>query len=121
MLQHMLKSKLHFARVTESLREYEGSLSIDQDLMDAVRIVPYEKILVANMENGERFETYAIAGKRGSGVIGLNGAATHYGKIGDRVIIFTFCLVPEDEVASHRPLVLVLDPNNHPVGGLKEV
>jgi aspartate 1-decarboxylase len=121
MLQTMLKSKLHLARVTESLLEYEGSLSIDQDLMDAVKLRPYEKILVANMANGERFETYAIPGQRGSGVIGLNGAATHYGKVGDRLIIFAFGLLAADEVAAHRPLVLVLDERNRPVGGLRGV
>lgn len=107
------------ARVTESELEYEGSLSIDPDLMEAVRINPYEKILVANVDNGERFETYAIVGKRGSGVIGLNGATTHKGKIGDRLIVFTFCILNEEEVKAHHPLVLVLDENNKPKGGLR--
>jgi aspartate 1-decarboxylase len=117
----LLKSKLHFARVTDSNLEYEGSLSIDQDLMDKVRIVPYEKILVADVENGNRFETYAIPAERGAGMIGLNGATAYQGAVGDRLIIFAFCVVPADEVSHHRPLVLVLDENNRPVGGLKEV
>ena len=117
----MLKSKIHLARVTESRRDYEGSLMIDEDLMDMVRILPFEKILVADLENGNRFETYAIAGPRGSGVIGLNGATTHLGSVGDRVIIFTFCSVSDDKAVAHRPLILVLNEHNKPVGGLKPV
>jgi aspartate 1-decarboxylase len=116
----MLKAKLHSARVTESVRDYEGSLSIDQDLMDQVKIAPYEKILVADVENGNRFETYAIPAERSSGTIGLNGATTHLGSVGDRVIIFTFGLVPTENVHAHHPLVLVLDEQNRPVDGLKE-
>ena len=115
----LLKSKLHMARVTESELEYEGSLSIDPDLMEAVKISAYEKILVANINNGERFETYAIIGERGSGVIGLNGATTYKGNVGDRLIIFTFCLLNEDELKAHHPLIMVLDENNKPKGGLR--
>lgn len=117
----MLKSKLHLARVTASNWEYEGSLEIDLELMDRVHLLPYEKILVSNMENGNRFETYAIPGPRGSGVIGLNGATTHLGKVGDRVIIFAFASVPAESAAAHRPLILVLDEKNQPVGGLKQI
>ena len=116
----MLKAKLHNARVTDSDQNYEGSLMIDQDLMDAVRIAPYEKILVADVENGNRFETYAIPAPRGSGAIGLNGATTHLGSIGDRLIVFTFCQVPTEDIPRHRPLILVLDGKNRPVSGLKE-
>lgn len=114
----MLKSKLHFARVTESEPDYEGSLKIDPDLMEMVKIYPYEKILVANATNGNRFETYAIPGERGSRVIGLNGATTHLGKVGDKIIIFTFCSIAQEQVGSHHPLVQVLDENNNPVGRL---
>ena len=117
----MLKSKLHGARVTQAEQDYEGSLTIDQDLMTAVKIAPYEKILVADVENGNRFETYAIPGERGSGTIGLNGATVHMGAVGDRLIVFTFAVVSEDEAAHHKPLVLVLDENNKPVGALKAV
>jgi len=119
MLVTLLKSKLHLARVTEANIDYEGSLMIDEDLMDLVRMLPYEKILVANLENGKRLETYAIPGKRGSGVIGLNGAAVHMASVGDRVIIFSFCQVPGEETSSHRAMVAVLDENNKPVGGLR--
>lgn len=119
MLVTLLKSKLHLARVTEANLDYEGSLMIDEDLMDLVRIHSYEKILVANIENGKRLETYAIPGKRGSGVIGLNGAAVYMGSKGDRIIIFAFCQVRREEIVNHRPLVAVLDEKNRPVGGLK--
>ena len=112
MLITMLKSKLHHARVTQSELEYAGSLTIDQNLMDGVRMRPYEKILVANMANGERFETYAIPDKRGTKTICLNGATAHKGAIGDRLIVFSFAQVDEAEAASHKPLVLVLDENN---------
>jgi len=111
----MLKSKLHFARVTQSERDYEGSLTIDPDLMDAVGMLPYEKILVADVENGNRFETYAIPGDRGSRVIGLNGATTHMGGIGDRLIVFAFALLSADQAAQHHPRVLILDEDNRPV------
>ncbi len=115
MLITMLKSKLHHARVTESELEYNGSLTIDRDLMDCVRLRPYEKILVANMANGERFETYAIPAPRGSGTICLNGATAHKGTVGDRLIIFAFAQLSEDEVAAHKPLVTVLDAENRPL------
>ena len=112
MLVTMLKSKLHHARVTESELEYQGSLTIDRQLMDDIRMYPYEKILVANMANGERFETYAIPAERGSKVICLNGATAHRGGVGDRLIIFAFGQIEESEVAAHKARVLVLDENN---------
>jgi aspartate 1-decarboxylase len=115
MLISMLKSKLHAARVTASDRDYEGSLAIDAELLDAVGMAPYERILVANVENGNRFETYAIAAERGSRTIGLNGATTHLGSIGDRLIIFAFALVESEAAQRHKPRVLVLDANNRPV------
>lgn len=117
----MLKSKLHRARVTEVALEYEGSLSIDAELMDTVGIHPYEKILAANLSNGERFETYAIPGPAGSRCIVLNGATAHKGSVGDRIIVFAFGLVPSEEVGVHRALVLTLDEDNNPTGPLREV
>lgn len=114
MLSTMLKGKIHHARVTHSNQEYQGSLLIDPDLMERAKIVPYEKILVANVENGKRGETYAIPGKRGSREVGVQGAMAHLAGEGDRLIIFTFALVPEENVASHRPLVVILDENNNP-------
>ena len=117
----MLKSKLHMAKVTQVKLDYEGSLTIDRDLMDAVKLRSYEKILVSNRTNGNRFESYAMAGEPGSGNICLNGPAAHLGKIGDRLVIFSFCLVPTDESGRQHPLILVLDENNKPVGPLKEI
>jgi len=115
----MLKAKLHQARVTESDLNYEGSLAIDRDLMDAVGIACYEKILVANLENGNRFETYAIPAGRGSGTIGLNGAAVFQGGVGDRVIIFTFCSIPTEDIPGHHPKVLILNEKNQPAGPVR--
>jgi len=108
----MLKAKLHMARVTQADLDYEGSLAIDQDLLDAVGILPYEKIMVANVENGERLETYAISAERGSRTICLNGAAAHKGKCGDRIIVFAFASMSEDEARNHHPRVLILDAEN---------
>lgn len=117
----MLKSKLHRARVTEVEKDYEGSVTIDRDLMDHARILPYEKVLIANLANGERFETYAIPGDPGKGMICLNGATSYRGSVGDEIIIFTFALVPEDEAKTHRPLILVLNSDNRAPDGLKEI
>ena len=121
MFSIMLKSKLHNARVTGAELEYEGSLAVDSALLDTVKILPYEKIMVANLANGERFETYAIPAPRNSGTICLNGATTHLGSIGDKLVIFAFGVVSSDELAAHRPLILVLDKDNKPIGGLKAV
>ena len=108
----MLKSKIHQAVVTDSQLEYEGSLTIDRLLMDAAGILDHEKIMVADLENGERFETYAIPAEPGSGTICLNGATAHRGKIGDRIIIFTFCVMSPDEARRHKPTIIHPDRNN---------
>ena len=105
MLITLLKAKLHRIRVTEADLDYEGSLTLDPDDMEAVGIVPYEKILVADLENGNRFETYAIAGRRGSRVCCLNGAAARLGKVGDRLIVMCFAQVSPDEAAGWQPRV----------------
>ena len=101
----MLRAKLHRIRVTEACLDYIGSLTVDEDIMDAVGLFNYEKILVANVENGERFETYAIPGKRGSRVCCLNGAAAHKGKVGDRLIVMSFAHFDEEEAAVWLPRV----------------
>jgi aspartate 1-decarboxylase len=101
----LLKSKLHRIKVTEANLDYEGSLTLDPDDMQAVGIRQWEKILCANVENGNRFETYAIAGKRGSNVCCLNGAAAHKGKVGDRLIVMAFGSYTEEEASSFNPLV----------------
>jgi aspartate 1-decarboxylase len=112
MLVYLLKSKLHRAQVTEANLNYEGSLTIDRDLMDKAGLLPYEKILCSNMSNAERFETYAIPGERGSGQIILNGAAAHLGKPGDRLTIMSFTQIDAVEAKFWKPHVLVLGEKN---------
>lgn len=106
----MLRSKVHTCRVTDTQLTYEGSLMLDEDLMDAADMVEYEKILVANITNGERFETYLIKGARGSGVVCLNGAAARYGVTGDKLVIFTFLQMKHDP--NFHPTIIVCGENN---------
>lgn len=108
----LLKAKLHRIRVTEAKLDYTGSLTIDEDLMDAVGILNYEKLLVANVDNGERFETYAIRGPRGSGVCCLNGAAAHKGKVGDKLIVMTWAQMSEEEARLFAPRIVVVGEGN---------
>lgn len=108
----LLKSKLHRATVTGSSLHYEGSLTIAQDLAEKAGFLRYEKILVSNINNGERFETYVIYGHPGTKVIELNGATAHLGKIGDRLTIMSFAEVPADEAAKHKPTVVRVDEKN---------
>lgn len=117
----MLKSKLHQARVTAVEKEYEGSMAIDRDLMDHAKIYPHEKILVANLANGERFETYVIPAAAGSGKISLNGATAFKGDVGDQLIIFTFAVLPEEDAKTHKPMILLLNEENKAPAGLKEI
>jgi aspartate 1-decarboxylase len=117
MFRILLKSKIHRATVTGASLHYEGSLTISQDLAEKVDLLPYEKILVGNMGNGERFETYVIYGPRGKGVIELNGATAHLGKVGDRLTIMNFASIGEDKVPAHKPKVIVLDEKNNIVKG----
>lgn len=108
----MMKAKLHRATVTEANLNYVGSITIDQDLMEAVDILPHEKVQVVNNNNGARLETYVIPGPRGSGTICLNGAAARLVQPGDTVIIISYALVEEKELAHFKPKVAVLDQNN---------
>jgi aspartate 1-decarboxylase len=112
MMCTLLKAKLHHIRVTEANKEYEGSLTIDEDLMDAVGIVNFEKLLIANLDNGKRLETYAIRGPRGSGVCCLNGAAAYKGSVGDRLIVMTWCHLDAGECSSHTPRIVRLNDKN---------
>ena len=112
MLINVLKSKIHRARVTAGDVDYEGSLGIDQDLMDKIGLLPYERILCGNMANGERFETYAIPAQRGSGQIILNGATARLGKPGDRLTIMSFTELDPAEAKSWKPHVIVLGDKN---------
>ncbi len=108
----LLKSKIHRAIVTGASLDYKGSLTIPADLAELVGLVPYEKILVGNLSNGERFETYAIYGAAQHGIIELNGATAHLGKIGDRITIMSFARFAPEEVAIHRPRIVVLNEKN---------
>jgi aspartate 1-decarboxylase len=108
----LLKSKVHQATVTGVDKEYEGSIVVDSALMEEVRLRPFEKVLVANMATGDRFETYVIAGEAGTGRIELNGATARLGQIGDRVIIFAFANVPESEAGAFSPRIVQLDEDN---------
>ena len=109
---HLLKSKLHRAIVTGGSLNYEGSLGIDEDLMDQAGFLPYEKILCGNMSNGHRFETYAIPAKRGSGAIILNGAVARLGQTGDLLTIMSFAAVDSSKARKWKPKVLVLGKGN---------
>jgi aspartate 1-decarboxylase len=111
MQQIMLKSKLHRARVTEVLIDYEGSIEIDEDLMDQVGILIHEQVHVFNINNGHRFITYAIPGKRGGQTISVNGAAAHLAKINDRIIIVAYGIIEVDQ-ENISPKVLVLNESN---------
>ena len=112
MQRNMLKSKIHRATITDADLNYEGSLTIDKDLLDAVDLRPYERVMVYNINNGERFDTYAIEGESGSGVIGLNGAAARKGLIGDQIIIVSYALFSEDELKDSSPKIVLLNKSN---------
>ncbi|MFO0985318.1 MAG: aspartate 1-decarboxylase [Planctomycetota bacterium] len=108
MLREMMKSKIHGAVVTQCDVAYLGSLSIDRNLMDEADILPNEKVQVVNLNNGERFETYAIVAPRGSKVIGLNGGAALKGKIGDRLLVITYAHMTEEEARTLNPRLVLI-------------
>jgi len=108
----MLKSKIHRARVTDADVDYEGSLTLDSELLRAADVVANEEVHVWNVTRGTRLRTYAMEGTAGSGVVCVNGAAAHLAKPGDLVIIATFTLLEENQVREHRPKVILVDQNN---------
>lgn len=108
----MFKSKIHRARVTQAELYYEGSITIDADLMARADILEYEKVQVVNVNNGHRFETYALKGDPGSGTICLNGAAARLGHVGDEVIIITYGEYDNNELAGHKPDIILVDEHN---------
>lgn len=112
MRRSLLKSKIHRVRVTDANLDYEGSLTIDEDLMHAADILPFEQVKVYNVNNGARFDTYAIAGPSGSGVICLNGAAARMGARGDLLIIATYGSYTPEEWPSHEPRIVLVDSGN---------
>ncbi len=117
MLRLICKSKIHMATVTDTNLEYEGSVTIDSDLMCATDILPNEKVQVLNVDNGSRCETYAIEGKPGSGVICINGAAAHHSKPGDKVIIIAYGVMDTTEASSSQPKIIFVDEKNKIVRG----
>ena len=112
MFRTMLGGKIHRATVTEADLNYVGSITVDQDLLDAAGICVNEKVAIVNNNNGERLETYTIPGERGSGVVCLNGAAARLVQKGDIVIIKSYVMLSEPEIAAHEPKVVLVDENN---------
>jgi aspartate 1-decarboxylase len=109
----LLKSKLHRATVTGASLHYEGSLTVSEDLARLAGFIQYERILVGNINNGERFETYLIYGRAGARIIELNGATAHLGQVGDRLTIMSFAQVPAELAAKHAPTIVRLDEKNN--------
>lgn len=112
MIIEVLKSKLHCVRVTEANLNYMGSITIDEDLMDAVNLIAGEKVAIVDNNNGERFETYVIKGERGSGCICLNGAAARKVQVGDVVIIMSYAMMDFDEAKKFKPMIAFPDSDN---------
>lgn len=115
MYRIMLKSKIHRATVTGADLQYEGSITIDKDLLDAADISLYEQVQIYNITNGERFETYVIEGERGSGEICLNGAAARLVQKGDLVIIASYIMLPEEDVKTYKPTYVFVNEDNKQV------
>jgi aspartate 1-decarboxylase len=113
MTRQFLKSKIHRATITQADLHYEGSIAIDQSLLEEAGILPNEFVQIYNINTGDRFETYVIPAPAGSGTIGLNGAAARLGQPGDKVIIVSTCWLDEHEWKNHKPVVLLMDENNH--------
>jgi aspartate 1-decarboxylase len=112
MLRCMLRAKIHNATVTEADIKYEGSLTVDESLLAETGIMPYEQVQISNLNNGERFETYVIPGPSGSGVICLNGPTDRKGEVGDKIIVFTYCYIQEEDMKEHSPKIILLDKEN---------
>jgi len=113
MIIQILKSKIHRAKVTQAELNYVGSITIDEDLMDAAHIIANEKVQIVNNNNGARFETYVIKGERGSGIVCLNGATARLAQVGDIVIIMSYGSLPLEEAKKYEPVLVFPDENNH--------
>lgn len=114
MLRNMCRGKIHRATVTDANLHYVGSITIDPVLMEAADILPYERVQVVNVNNGERFETYVIEGQRGKGEVVINGAAARLAQPGDLVIIMSYVLMTDEEAKAHSPKVVLVDEKNRP-------
>ncbi|NMM47042.1 aspartate 1-decarboxylase [Marinigracilibium pacificum] len=108
----VLKSKIHRVKVTQAELHYVGSITVDEDLMDAANLIENEKVQIVNINNGERLETYVIKGKRGTGEICLNGPAARKVQVGDIIIIISYCILPFEEAKNHKPVLVFPDHNN---------
>jgi len=113
MLIHVLKSKIHGLRVTQAELDYIGSITLDEDLMDAAGLVENEQVHVLNKNNGERLITYVIKGKRGSGIVCMNGPAAHKIKVGDIVLVLAYALIEQEKVSQHRPRLIFPNPETN--------
>ncbi|MFQ3597937.1 MAG: aspartate 1-decarboxylase [Chloroherpetonaceae bacterium] len=111
---HILKSKIHRATVTHADLYYEGSITLDADLIEMADMMPNEKVQIVNNNNGARFETYIIEGERGSGVVQLNGACARLAAVGDEIIVMTYAEMSREEAKQHKPLVVLVDKQNRP-------
>ncbi|WP_207428477.1 aspartate 1-decarboxylase [Pedobacter sp. SYSU D00535] len=112
MIIQVLKSKIHRVKVTQAELNYVGSITIDEDLIEAANIIPNEKVQVVNNNNGARFETYVIKGERGSGVICLNGSCARLAQVGDIIIIMSYGQLPMEEARKYEPILVFPDENN---------
>ncbi|MBV6641996.1 MAG: aspartate 1-decarboxylase [Cyclobacteriaceae bacterium] len=112
MLIEVLKSKIHRVRITQSELHYVGSITLDEDLMDAANIVANEKVQIVNINNGERLDTYVIKGERGSGEVCLNGPAARKAQVGDIIIIISYCSINQKDAAAHQPTIIFPDGDN---------
>lgn len=112
MLIEVLQAKIHNVRITQTELNYTGSITMDEDIIDAAGVIANQKVLIVNNNNGERFETYIIVGERGTGIIGLNGAAARKGQVGDALIIMTFAQMTPEEAKNHNPRNIFPDSNN---------
>ena len=112
MLITLMKSKIHCATITESVLEYEGSITIDEELLEQSNMQENERVQIVNLNNGNRLETYIIKGKRGSKIICLNGPAARKGYVGDKIIIISYAIMSEEEAKLFKPTVVLVDDNN---------
>jgi len=120
MMITMFKSKLHQLSVTEADLYYEGSITIDEELLEAANLLPYEKVQVVNINNGARLETYTIPGPKGSRIVCMNGPAARLAQVGDRVIVISYAEMTPEEAKEHKPHIVLVDKNNDPVNVLHE-
>ena len=119
MQRFLLKSKLHRLTVTDANLDYEGSITLDPDLIDVADFVPWERVHVWDATNGQRIKTYIIEGERGSGEVCINGAAAHKVNKGDIIIVASFAVLDETEIKFHIPKIIKVDENNKPIGGAR--